>query len=103
MLDKLTVDDLRPSVGQAFRLEAPDGGDSFQLELTGARTIEPDAPAVEADGHRSPFALDFRGPSEPILPQSIYRLEHDEVGPLEIFIVPVGRTAAGVDYEAIFT
>ena len=102
MLDKLTVDDFRPVVGQAFALDAGGAG-TVELELVEARMIEPGAPAADASGRRSPFALDFRGPVEPILPQSIYRLENEYVGALEIFIVPVGRTEAGTDYEAIFT
>lgn len=102
MLDQLTVDDFRPVVGQAFRVDAGGAGD-LDLELLAARTIEPEAPAVDPSGQRSPFALDFRGPVEPLLPQSIYRIEHDALGPLEIFVVPIGRTEAGTDYEAIFT
>ncbi len=102
MLERLTVDDFRPAVGQAFVLDAGGAG-KFDLELVQARTIGPDAPAVDESGQRSPFALDLRGPVDPLLPQSIYRLEHDSVGEIEIFIVPVGRTEAGTDYEAIFT
>jgi hypothetical protein len=103
VLDKLTVDDFRPAVGQTFVLDAGGAG-TVDLELVTARTIEPDAPPADEAGQRSPFALDFRGPAEPALPQSIYLLEHDSFEqPLEIFIVPVGRTEAGTDYEAIFT
>lgn len=102
MLDKLTVDDFRPAVGQTFSLDA-EGAGTVELALVAARTIEPDAPSVDSAGRRSPFALDFRGPADPVLPQSIYRLENDGVGVLEIFIVPTGRTDAGTDYEAIFT
>ena len=102
VLEKLTVDDFRPAVGQAFSLDAAGAG-KLELTLVEARTIEPGAPPTDDTGRRTPFALDLRGPVDPILPQSIYRLEHPEVGVLEIFIVPVGRTEAGADYEAIFT
>jgi hypothetical protein len=102
VLDRLTVDDFRPAVGQTFLLDAGGAG-KVDLQLVEARTIEPDAPPTDEAGQRSPFALDFRGPVEPLLPQSIYRLEHESVGEMEIFIVPVGRTEAGTDYEAIFT
>ena len=40
---------------------------------------------------REAFALHFRGPADPPLPQATYRLAHDGLGDLEIFIVPVGR------------
>jgi len=102
MLERLTVDDFRAAVGQAFTFDAGEIG-TFELTLVEARTIEPNAPPVDASGHRSPFVLDFRGPADPILPQAIYRLENDSLGALEIFMVPVGRSEAGTDYEAIFT
>jgi hypothetical protein len=102
MLDKLTFDDFRPVVGQTFALDV-DGTGTLDLELLEARSIEPGAPAVDDSGHRTPFALDLRGPVDPILPQRMYRLENETVGALDLFIVPVGRTPAGTDYEAIFT
>lgn len=48
------------------------------------------------------FSLQFRGPGSPILNQQIHRLEHAALGVLEIFLVPVGRDAQGVCYEAVF-
>lgn len=102
MLDKLTVDDFRPAIGQAFTIDAGDGR-RIDLTLTEARTIDPGAAPTDDAGHRAPFALDFRGPAEPTLPQAIYRLENDALGALELFIVPVARSEAGTDYEAIFT
>lgn len=48
---------------------------------------------------RAPFSLRFRGPDSPTLPQRIYRLEHAELGALELFLVPIGPGC----YEAIFT
>ena len=37
------------------------------------------------------------------MPQRIYQVEHDAMGAYEIFLVPVGKDATGVLYEAIFT
>jgi hypothetical protein len=102
VLDQLTVDDFRPAVGQPFSLDAGEAG-TLELTLSEARTIDPGAAPTDDAGHRAPFALDFRGPAEPILPQAVYRLDNGAVGALEIFIVPVGRTDAGIAYEAIFT
>ena len=101
MLDALTVDAFAPSVGEVFVLDDHRGG-RLDLELCEARTIDAGAPASGADGTRAPFSLLFRGPTEPVLPQRIYRLEHQAVGALDIFIVPVARDASGVHYEAIF-
>jgi hypothetical protein len=47
------------------------------------------------------FRLEFVGPNEPVLPQATYRFASVEAEH-EIFIVPVGRDANGVRYEAIF-
>jgi hypothetical protein len=44
---------------------------------------------VSASGGRAPFSLEFRGGPDPPLPQRIYRLEHDELGAIEIFLVPI--------------
>ena len=101
MLDRLTVDDFAPAVGQAFVIDAGVAG-IIELELTEASTYS-QAPPVDDSGSRSPFHLLFRGPPDPVLAQQICRLENATVGTLEIFIVPVGRTDAGTDYEAIFT
>ena len=47
------------------------------------------------------FRLEWRGPGEPILPQSIYRFRRGEEL-FDMFIVPVGRDSRGALYEAIF-
>ena len=39
---------------------------------------------------RAPFALEFKGPAQPVLPQRIYPLEHAAIGRHELFIVPIG-------------
>jgi hypothetical protein len=49
------------------------------------------------------FALYFHGPGDLLLPQSIYPLEHDALGTLEIFIVPIGIRDNRYEYEAIFS
>ncbi|AQR74749.1 DUF6916 family protein [Sphingomonas sp. LM7] len=48
------------------------------------------------------FRLEFVGPGEPILPQAIYRFSDGGDAGHDIFIVPVGRDANGVRYEAVF-
>jgi len=39
----------------------------------------------------------------PILPQRIYRVEHDAIGVCEIFLVPLTPDADGARYQAVFT
>jgi hypothetical protein len=59
---------------------------------------------------RTPFSVVFRGPLEPIMPQGIYHVEHEHLGALDIFIVPIGPDTdttpgegpTGMFYEAVF-
>ena len=60
---------------------------------------ESEAPGPE----RQQFSVVFRGGSDQPLPQRIYRVEHDELGALEIFLVPIGPDEVAQRYEAIFT
>jgi hypothetical protein len=92
MLDALTVDDFRPLQGDRFKI-APDGAEPFEVELVDVTEI-PREP-----GGRAPFSLVFQGGPNPPVEQRIYRVEHDELGELDIFLVPIA-----VDrYEAVFT
>ena len=48
------------------------------------------------------FSIFFRGPLEYLLQQGTYRMEHEKMGALDIFIVPVGKEPEGFRYEAVF-
>jgi hypothetical protein len=59
---------------------------------------------------RAQFAVVFHGHLEPVIPQGSYRLEHDQLGTLELFLVPIGpdnltdpgQDAQAMRYEAVF-
>jgi hypothetical protein len=53
-------------------------------------------------GLRPPFSLTFLAKDPRVLPQRIYRLEHNGLGLLEIFLVPTAKDAQGVSYCATF-
>lgn len=53
-------------------------------------------------GIRPPFALTFLAKDPRVLPQRIYRFEHQGLGPLELFLVPSAKDAQGVTYRATF-
>ena len=91
-LDTLTVTDFAALRGDRFRI-APDDAEPFEVELVDVSEI-PREP-----GGRAPFSLEFQGGPNPPLPQRIYRVEHDELGAIEIFLVPI----AADRYEAVFT
>ncbi len=96
MSDLIAIDAFRGREGDTFVLHAtPEHRFDFALERV--RSLE------QGSGNREPFALDFRGPRDPVLAQRIYRLTHAEMDDLDIFIVPLGVDAEGARYEAIFT
>ena len=103
MLDGLTLDTFAPLVGQTFRLHLDDGT-TIDTVLESA-TKNPASGWKPADGTtpRESFTLVFRGPPQFVLPQRIYRFDHETLGNTELFIVPIGRTAQGVSYEAVFS
>ena len=44
----------------------------------------------------------FRGPGDRPLKQAIYPLEHDVMGTIDLFLVPIARDEKGFRYEAVF-
>lgn len=56
-----------------------------------------------SDGGRQPFSIVLRSQGDDEHhPQGIYSVEHESIGPIEIFLVPIGPDEQGMRYEAIF-
>lgn len=100
ILDKLNVCEFAECVGTRFRVYAT-SVQAMDLELTEATSLGSAAGRTPLD--RDPFSLIFRGELQPNLPQQIYKFEHDRLGTLEMFIVPIGPDDQGMLYQAIFT
>ena len=90
-LEALTAADFAPLLNERFRISADE--QSFDTQLIEVTEI-PREP-----GGRAPFSLVFQGGSDPPLPQRIFRVEHERLGALDIFLVPI----AADRYEAVFT
>ncbi len=56
---------------------------------------------AHGDSARS-FTLAFHTPGGEHLEQATYPVEHADAGRFVLFLVPVGRDARGVAYEAVF-
>lgn len=97
MIEKLTVDDFLPWLGQPFPLN---GQPAIVLTLAEVNALGPHASF--AQGQRRGFSLIFHGPIQPVLSQAIYPILHTQLGRLEIFIVPIGPQDGQMQYEAIF-
>lgn len=78
------------------RVDAPR---PLELELVEVKGWQ--AGATEQQGLER-FALYFNGPADTFMPQSTYTLEHEQLGALDIFLVPVTQDANGFRYEAVF-
>ena len=97
MLETLTLDAFSPLVGETFQVHVQPE-QAVALELVEARSLaERNSPRP-----RPPFVLTFKGPAHFVLPQRIYRVEHQTLGAHEIFMVPLGPGNGGMLYEVIF-
>jgi hypothetical protein len=48
------------------------------------------------------FAIVFRLPNEPFLGQGMRHLQHEGMGEIDLFLVPISRDDEGTCYEAVF-
>lgn len=93
----LVYEDFADKIGEPFALREA-GVPDMSLRLTEAAPLKsPSLPGV-----RPPFTLVFVAEDARVLPQKIYRLEHVALGALDVFLVPIGKDATGVSYEAVF-
>jgi hypothetical protein len=48
------------------------------------------------------FSLFFKGPLQPFLQQQTIHLDHDVLGGMDLFIVPVGKEGTHFVYQMVF-
>jgi hypothetical protein len=90
---RLSMRNLEAALDESFAIR-PCEGDAAPIA---ARLVEVKARSAPP-GFEQYSAL-FVGPASPAWPQGTYRFTHARLGELELFMVPVGRAAAGVEYE----
>ena len=96
----LVFEDFADKVGQGFAIAVDDGATSVAATLAEAELLNP---GRGPDGSRRiPFSLVFVADHPAVLPQRLYRIEHEALGALAIFLVPIARDARGVSYQATF-
>ena len=77
----------------------------FRVELTGVPGFEMALVKVDeivSNDMQENFSLLFRAPVEAPAFQSIYRLTHNGLGPMDVFLVPIKKDEGGLYYEAVF-
>ena len=95
----ISESDFTPHLNEKFHLTAADGADA-EAELIEVRKTGGDA--VE-ESMRAPFFALFRTPSDFVVRQQMFRLEHETFGSIAVFLVPVGPDKEGMRYEAVFS
>lgn len=97
---KLTEEEFSQHINTKFRLNL-DTPPPIELNLVEVKGYEKKSEPGEQGGMER-FSLFFTGPGDIYLPQKAYALEHDQMGALDIFLVPIGRDDRGYCYEAVF-
>ena len=99
MSDRPEIGAFQERLHQTFRMSLG-ASNVLDLELVEVRDL---GRRKHNDGSElSCFALTFRAPTRAAAPQAVYRVEHDTLGVLEIFLVPIGPDEIGMRYEAVF-
>jgi hypothetical protein len=96
MLQDLTSSSFSEHLGSTFRIQLG-GGKSLDAELFEVLLHEP-----HGGPRKQPFSIHLRGPRGAVLPQAIYHVEHEQMGPMEVFLVTIGPDEKGMRYEAVF-
>jgi hypothetical protein len=99
-IEWLTHEHFAPLVGEDFAVAAAEDVLAMRLDEATASAL-PGGRGPQGQ-ERAQFSLHFRGPATPVLPQGTYVVTHPALGDQELFLVPLGRDADGVRYEAAF-
>ena len=102
MLESLDITTFAGRVGEMFLL-APNEATVIPTRLIAVTPAPGGSAGGVCAGSRTPFSLVFRSPAGAPLPQRIYRLQLEELGALDLFLVPIGPDETGMCYEAVFT
>jgi hypothetical protein len=94
----VTVDTFAAREGERFTIAFEDG--ELELELAEVERMPEEWGRTE---RREPFSVIFHGSIEYLLPQQVWPLRHDDLGRLDVFLVPLGPEGEAMRYQAIFT
>lgn len=97
-LQDFDIDTARTLVGATLQIDLP-SSPPLELQVTEVGEMSDEHARVK----RVPFRMGLMG--KRLVPQGMYPFRHETLGdePLELFIVPVGQTRSGYEYEMIFT
>lgn len=96
---QLKLEDFQPYLNQPFQIHYDDQSPPLAAELIEVTAL----PYADGEVSRPPFSILLRSEDDTVLPQRIYRLSHEKMPQLDLFLVPVGPDQVGMRYEALFT
>ena len=102
MLDRLHAATFSAQLHTLFHLVPPSmpAQDLELVQVTERNTADGKQPWAVTGQER--FSILFRGVRDRPLQQGMCHMRHDQLGDLELFLVPVGQDQQSVYYEAIF-
>jgi hypothetical protein len=97
MLEALTKENWEACLNKDFQVQVDD------QSVVDMRLVSVSGFGRSLNGRREAYSLLFQGSDQPMLAQRIYRMLQPQLGSIDIFLVPVGRVAGSIQYEAVFT
>ena len=96
MTPELTEKEFSQHLNSTFLIKFIDG--EVELRLVEVKGY---VPRANEDSGMERFSVFFDGTGV-CLPQAVYRLNHEQMGELDLFLVPVSAERDGFRYEAVF-
>ena len=100
MIAKLTYAVFEPLLNHTFLVHYGNN-EILTVTLAEAKPWGPTPETPEQEEIR-PFSLIFQSTIRQHLPQWTFRVENEQIGVHEIFLVPLAPNAIGIQYQAVF-
>ncbi|KAA3663383.1 MAG: hypothetical protein DWQ04_10840 [Chloroflexi bacterium] len=101
MLEKLTSTDFKSLLNETFQVKLQ-SEEQFSADLIEVTEVGQE-PNEENSIIRRAFSAIFHIKGDTFFPQQICSVEHETLGSLTLFLVPLGPAKDGTRYEAMFT
>jgi len=101
MLEKLTSSDFKSLLNETFQVKLQ-SEEQFSADLIEVTELGPE-PNEENGMTRRAFSAIFYVSGDTFFPQQICSVDHETLGTLTLFLVPLGPVKDGTRYEAMFT
>ncbi len=98
MAERLAEEDYAKHLHTKFRVraESPTEAELELVEVVGYQG------GANEEGGMARFSLFFEGSPDVFLQQGTYAFDHEQLGEVVLFVVPVARTERGFRYESVF-